>query len=482
MIQCFVPLVFDSSFTMLLSALWTLSRAVSAMLSQHHTQTIQIMTDQQAPEKRTAPKTSSNINNLIAAANKDDRFKLLEDDCAQAANLDNPIHRVFQWLDCDGPMKQMLRLASQFLAHDSTLVFFIPLLYGRELTKTINNTTKTRLSDPLARASNAERENLIAGVRQALDCLAHNLELRFTEPEKRVYARTLTRTVRPIYTPKCCKIFQRRVTAVIEISDQFMHFYDSDDGYKTSSRCAQFRHDFLFAATLVHEIVHAVGIVRRGNLIEPSIRADDPDPEWGYAWEHFMFGCVINPQDRTHLGTHLLMRKIWADPRTADAAGGKEYSDVPVAYVAQWFRKETWKTVALQGPTAVPPPTTHFKIQSSRKYGGWVVSADCKDIKDDLIILQQRWKEKSRKLGGIFWYAQTTEALQKANVPIPSRSTLQSQSSQIGNDKSGVSVSKLVKESAKTSTTETTKSSRSHRKRKTVVETESIRASKKCKG
>jgi hypothetical protein len=68
------------------------------MLSQHHTQTIQIMTDQQVPEKRTAPKTSSNINNLIAAANKDDRFKLLEDDCSQAANLDNPIHRVFQWL------------------------------------------------------------------------------------------------------------------------------------------------------------------------------------------------------------------------------------------------------------------------------------------------------------------------------------------------------------------------------------------------
>jgi hypothetical protein len=448
------------------------------------------MSNQQVPEKRTAPETSSSINSLIAAANKNDRFKLLEDNCVHAADLDNPIHPIFSWLDCDGPMKQMLLLASQFLAHDSTLVFFVPLLYGRELTKTASNTTKPYLSNPLARASDMEREQLFVGVRQGLHCLAHNLELRFAKPEKRVYARTLTNAVRPVYISTCCKAFQRRVTAVIEIADRFAHFYESDE-YKNSSRCAQFRHDFLFASTLVHEVVHAVGVMQRGNLIEPCIRADDPDPEWGYAWEHFMFGCVINPQDRTRLGTHLLMRKIWCDPGMAEEAGGKEYSDVSAAYVAQWFRKDTWAVIARQGPTAISPPTTHFKIQSSRKHGGWIVSTDCKDIKYDLAILHQQWKANSQKPtvnGGavgathrIFWRPQSTEALQKSNVTMPFRPSWPSQDSQIGDKRHGASVSKSVKALVKVCSTGPANSLGTLRKRKAVIEAEGIWPTKKCK-
>jgi hypothetical protein len=449
------------------------------------------MTDQQIPEKRTTPETSSSINSLIAAANKDDRFKLLEDDSVPAANLDNYIHPVFSWLNGDGPMKQMLLLASQFLAHDSTLAFFVPLLYGRELTKTDSNTAKTYLSDPLARSSKAEREQLIAGVRQALRCLAHTLELRFTKPEKRVYARTLASTTIPVYTSTCCTVFQQRISAVIEIADRFVHFYHSADGYKTSSRCAQFRHDFLFASTLVHEIVHALGVMRRGNLIEPCIRVDDPDPEWGYAWEQFIFGCVINPQNRTRPGTDLLMRKIWVDPNIAEDAGGKEYSDVPMAYVAQWFRKETWKVVARQGPIGIPPPVTHFKIQSSRKYGAWIVSTDCIDIKQDIVALQQQWKNQGRKhhvsgLPGttsprIFWRFQTTRALQKPNVPMPFRSTWKSQDHQNVDQIPCKSVSKSVCGPVSICSIQQTNSLCTFRKRKALVEVKDIRASKMCK-
>jgi hypothetical protein len=490
MVQRFVPLFYNGPLIMPLSAQCTPSKVVSTLLPQHRVQTKQTMSDQQISEKRTAPETSSSINSLIAAANKNDRFKLLEDDCVHAADLDNPIHPVFSWLDSDGSMKQMLLLASQFLAHESTLVFFVPLLYGRELTKAVSKTTKTCLSDPFSCASSVEREQLIAGVRQALHCLAHTLELRFAKPEKHVYARTSTSAVRPVYTPTCCRAFQRRVTAVIEIADRFTHFYDSDE-YKNSSRCAQFRHDFLFASTLVHEIAHAVGVMRRGNLIEPYIRADDPDSEWGYAWEHFMFGCVINPQDRTRLGTHLLMRKIWADSEMAEEAGGKEYSDVSAAYVAQWFRKDTWAIIARQGPTAILPPTTHFKIQSSRKYGGWIVSTDCNDIKDDLVILHQQWKENIRKLtvnGGavvathrIFWRPQSTEALQKSNVTMPSRSCWLSCDSQIGDKRHGVSVLKSAIASGKICSTGPANSPSDLRKRKAVIETEGVRTTKRCK-
>jgi hypothetical protein len=411
---------------MLLIERYVLSRMDSSVHSQLPIQFSPTMTELEMSEKRTAPEPSAGINSLIAAANKNDRFNLLEDN-VPAANLNNPIHPIFWWFDCEGPMKQMLQLASNFLTHDSVLIFFVPLLYGRESTEANAVTPKSCLSNPFLRASDAKRRKLLDGVREALHCLAHSLELRFIVPEKRVYARTLASKTRPAHTSDCSPIFQRNLTAVIEIADRFSHFYSSEDGYNVSSRCAQFRHDFLFASTLVHEIVHAVGVLRRGNLVEQCIHTDHPDTEWGYAWEHFIFGCVINPQDRTVPGTHLLMRKVWADAGIAEEAGGKEYCDVPMSYIAQWFREETWSIIADQGPTAISPPATHFKIQSSRKYGAWIVTSDCASIKEDLVALRGDWRRRSRKLdtnglpisasANIFWRSQTTEALQRSNVP-----------------------------------------------------------------
>jgi hypothetical protein len=376
------------------------------------------MTDHLASDKRTAPETSSRINSLISAANKNDRFKLLEDDSVLAGNLKNPIHPMFQRFDFDGPMKQTLHLASQFLAHDSVLIFFVPLLYGRKLTRNDTKSKKTYLSDPLEDASDTERQEMLMGVRLALQCLVHSVEFRFTLVKKAI----------SVHTSACPSILQRRSTAVIEIADHFMHFYYSDDGYKASTRCTQFRHDFLFASTLVHEIVHAIGVMRRGNLMEPCICVNDPDPEWGYAWEQFIFGCVINPQDRTKPGTYLLMRKVWADRAVAEEAGGKEYSDVSMYYIAQWFCQEIWDMIAKQGPKAIPLPTTHFKVQSSRKHGAWVISTDCEDIKADIVALHQQWKRQGEGLDAsgvpmrvsrILWRFQNTKALQRSNVSIP---------------------------------------------------------------
>jgi hypothetical protein len=447
------------------------------------------MADQPKSEERTAPETSSGINSLIAAANSNDRFKLLEDDYVPAANLTNSIHPIFWWFDCDGPMKQMLQLASHFLAHDSVLIFFVPLLYGSILTRKDGNTSKSYLSDPLIHCSDARREELLAGVRQALHCLAHSIELRFMKPENRVYARTLAKLTRLEHTSVCSPVFQRRSIAVIEIADHFSKFYDRDDGYKFSSRCAQFRHDFLLASTLVHEIVHAVGIMRRGNLTEPCVRVSDPDREWGYAWEQFMFGCVINPQDCTKPGTHLLMRKVWAHPTAVEEAGGKEYSDVSMAYIAQWFRQETWETIAEQGPTAIPPPEAHFKIQSSRKYGAWIISTNCMNIKADIIALHRQWKRQCAKFDSngrsatasfkIFWRFQTKESLQRSNVPAPSRV------SWLSLDRSNHMGRKILSRApclsaceAKPEATTSTNLVRTFRKRKAVEETEVMRVIK----
>ncbi|KAL6705215.1 hypothetical protein ACN47E_007175 [Coniothyrium glycines] len=337
------------------------------------------MADQALPtDKRTAPKSDTTINEVIAACNKKDRFKLLEDDDVLPADLDNSIHPVFNFVDADGPMQQMLLLASHFLTHDSLLVFFIPLLYGRELTSSIRGNNKTYLSDPAANVSATKKAEYLKGVREALHCLGHSIEFR-----------------NPLRTADCSPLFQKRYSCLIELAEYLGSFYSDPDGYAVASRCAQFRHDFLFATTLVHEIVHAVGVMKRGNLTEPHIRADCPETEWGFSWEHFMFGTIINPQDRTRPGTFLLMRKIWADHKAAAEAGGKEYCDVSMSYIAQWFRKETWDIIAEHGPTAIPLPTVHFKIQSSDQYGAWIVSSDDANLLPELKALQMQWHERS---------------------------------------------------------------------------------------
>ena len=418
---------------MVLTAICIPRRCISSSIEQLQTQYLRTMTDPTPPQKR---KSSSHINELIAACNKNDRFKLLEDDGVLPANLDNPIHPIFCWFDCEGPMKRTLQLASQFLTYDSLLAFFVPLLYGRELTA-LGGTPKTYLSDPLANVSDEKKAEYIAGVREALHCLGHSIYFQFTPPVTRVYARTILNKDRPPHTSTCCPAFQTRWSASIEIAEYFKIYYDEEGGYAAASRCAQFRHDFLLASTLIHEVVHAFGVLRRGNLNEPHIRPDSPDTEWGWAWENFMFGSIINPQDRTGPGTHLLMRKIWADQKVANDAGGKEYCDVPMSYVAQWFRKETWNIIDKGGPTAIPPPTTHFKIQSSKKYSGWVVSSDCRDVRRDLVDLDIAWKQKAQRAAShspssegsptpppgatpsirILWCHRKTESLQKSNVP-----------------------------------------------------------------
>jgi hypothetical protein len=397
----------------------------------------QTMTESIPPrQKRVAPKTNSGINGLIAACNKNDRFKLLEDYDVLSGNLDNPVHPIFDWLDTEGPMRQMLQLASHFIGHDSLLVFFVPLVYGRELTGTVGRTSKTYLSDPIANVSDERHNDYLAGVREALRCLGHSISFRFQPPAKRVYARTIRDDERPAHAASCCPAFQRKYSCRIEMADYFRDYY-RDGEYASASRCAQFRQDFLFAATLVHELVHAVGVLRRGNLNEPHIRVDCPETEWGYGWEHFMFGNVINPQDRTRPGTHLLMRKVWADQKKADEAGGKEYADVPMSYIAQWFRKEIWGSIAEYGPIAVPVPTVNFKIQSSNKYGAWIVSTDRPKIKKYLKVLHRRWKRSSESPGPgrdsspppagrmrsskILWKLLTTAQLQKDNVLAPVR-------------------------------------------------------------
>lgn len=387
------------------------------------------MDKQRPPEKRADGPSSNLINDLINAANTNDRFNLLEDDAVLPGNLASPIHPLFHQLKHDERLHQALQLASHFLLHERLLEFFVPLLYGRVMHDL--ESTRRYLCNPLIDASKAKQALLLAEVRQALECLATRIKIIFVSQKQRAWARTIIDDSASTTDPCCCRAFQTRRSPKIEITEKFAMFYHAGDGYAKATRCAQFRHDFLFATTLVHEVVHAVGVMRRGDLSEPHYQLDFPATEWGYAWENFMFGCIINPQDKRYAGTHMLMRKIWADVKTANENGGKEYSDVSMSWIAQWFRAETWYTVENAGPTAIAPPTIHFKIQISEKLGAWVVWSDNLDVREDTASLYSRWqiqlKTEDRSADGrqvsrvVYFRELTATDLQVPNVSVPQR-------------------------------------------------------------
>jgi hypothetical protein len=390
------------------------------------------MEDQRPRVKRADGSSSHLINDLISAANTTDRFKLLEDDAILPGNLTNPIHPLFHQLKHDERLHQALQLASQFLLHDRLLEFFVPLLYGRVMHDL--QSRKMYLCDPLIRASKAKQVLMLAEVRQALECLAMRVKISFVSQQQRTWARTIIDDSASTSAPCCCQAFQTQRSPKIELTEKLAKFYHAEDGYTKATRSAQFRHDFLFATTLVHEVVHAIGVMRRGDLSEPRYRLDFPETEWGYAWENFMFGCIINPQDKSVAGTHILMRKVWADVKTANRNGGKEYSDVSMSWIAQWFRTETWHIIEKAGPTAIALPIVHFKIQISHQHGAWIIWSDNLDVRNDIAALYTHWEmsnhcfetEDCSPVGGsvshlVYFNKLTAIELQVPNVPVPQR-------------------------------------------------------------
>lgn len=368
----------------------------------------------------------STLKAIIATANKNDRFHLLEDDTVLPCDLDNDIHPIFEPFAHLRPLRQALLLASRMITERSILPFFVPLLYGREYTDMTGDKPKNFLSNPLERASADQIEEYLDGVRDALICLADCINFRFAHLNE--YGATRVCADRPPRNSSWHPEFQDNSTVTIAFNKNFSRYYVSPNGYQAASRCAQFRHDFSFATALTHEIVHAVGVQRRGQLKEPYIQYEWPVAEWGWAWEHYLFGGGIDPQSRLKFGTHLLMRKPWSDPDKAKQQGGKEYHDVNMAYVAQWFRKDTWNIIAEKGPTAIPPPRTHFKVQCSQNFSGYIVSSDYLEMKKDLVALQDQRtqgsfspRERAAGLEHIFWRYQTTPELQRTSISIHPR-------------------------------------------------------------
>lgn len=369
------------------------------------------------------------INSFVEAVNKNDRLNLLNDPSVLPGNLDNAIHPIFRSAAfASRHLQQALQFSSLLLQEDRLLEFFVPLTYGRAQTDFVSR--KTYLTNPIIGKSDREISLYVRGVRQALECLAHSVVFRFISREDRLWGRTLMEYGNSSHLPTCSKAFQRDVSVRIELNGKLRDFYEDEKrGYSTRSRCDQFRHDFQFAATLVHELVHAFGIMRRAGLKEPWISLDLPSNEWGYAWENFAFGTIVNPQDKKHFGTHVQLRKIWASPE--DEKNGKEYSAVPVAWTAQWFRKETWERIAAAGLLSIPLPLTRIKFVRSTESRRWIVMTDVPETREDIERLHKcavrqrlqspQFPSPDLELCRVRWTLAESVDLQKSNVPLTQR-------------------------------------------------------------
>lgn len=148
-----------------------------------------------------------------------------------------------------------------------------------------------------------------------------------------------------------------------------------DTEYATSNICDILRFDFMLATTIMHELTHAFGIMCRGDLKEPYHRLTNPQAEWGWSWEDFALGGIINPFDRTSARISFLMGKVWLSDKVAYTAGGKQWTAVPMAWICQWFRKSTWAAIAENGPSVVLPPTCALKLHCTSD-GYYTVFAD----------------------------------------------------------------------------------------------------------
>ncbi|KAF2198187.1 hypothetical protein GQ43DRAFT_422971, partial [Delitschia confertaspora ATCC 74209] len=290
-----------------------------------------------------------------------DRYHLCEAPGAPDPNLDNPIHPIFaaQNFKDTSPelyrnLQHSLQFASMFLQTDTMLEWFIRPIFGNPMKD--SSTGRRYLSDPGRFES--KRAGLIRGVRKALRCLAHSIQFEFSEGAT-WFACTDSIPVYPDHTDDCPMAFGHKGSIRIRIRGQYKEYLTKK--YATTAKYSDnLRLDFHLALTLVHEIGHAVGVMRRGNLKEPCINLDDPvKAEFGQSWESFAFGGIINPFDRTASRICYLTIRPWANNK----ANEREYTAIPMSWITQWFHKSTWCAIKERGPHAVTPPPVHLVLQ-----------------------------------------------------------------------------------------------------------------------
>lgn len=359
----------------------------------------------------TSPPKANHIERIVAIINRDDRFKLFNDAAVAEGNLDNPIHPIFhpeQFLKQTIHIKQALQLASLYLTVPSLVEFFIPPTFG-QIQKEEVDTIKTRHCI-YRRKRNISRKKEIEIVLANLRCLAHHNTWEWADFSKDAKLKKtwgctmLTKDVPVSPHNKGCPSLENtnskfmltpRTSTHIRIDEKMIAYYkDEEFGYATRSRCEQFRYDFQAAMVMCHEISHAYGGLILGSFKEPYLHRKHPINELGFAWENYMFGGRLDPPQKTSPESMFHLHKVWQNKAVLQRFAGEEYIAVPVAWTAQWFRKDTWEAIRKYGYEGVSQlPETTFKIYWSSNMRRHIVYTDDEDARNDL-----RWGRDSSAL------------------------------------------------------------------------------------
>lgn len=330
---------------------------------------------------------------VLAANGEQDRYHLFDEPQLPTPDLDNLIHPIFKPSNFRNTspslyrnLRHSLRFASNFLESEPMLEWFIRPIFGKPLLDSA--TGKTFLSNPAKCA--LRKKVLTREVRRAFACLAHSIHFEFLDTSE-FFASTTQEDQRPAHTGRCTPAFASKGSVRIRIRGQYRDYLSRD--YATAGFSDNLRFDFHLALTLVHEIAHAVGVMRRDDLKEPNIDlGDPPKTEHGQSWEHFAIGGIINPFDRISRHISFVTWRKWSNNRQ------KDYTTIPMSWIAQWFQKSTWRSIQKSGPKAVAPPPVHLVLRFQKD--GFTVIADRSSSLDDVQSMKRRLATALRLMPG----------------------------------------------------------------------------------
>lgn len=314
-------------------------------------------------------------------------FRILDDPDLQPIDLTNTIHPIFQsgnWRHTPPNIYQAiapaLRLASRFITERDFIDWWIKAALGNEVTDPATN--RVYLSHCAANHENRQ------DTRYILTLLARYVHFDFMAQATQV--NSYERLEVPAVTRRdddpnelkfgargsTFKVWEQLgLTALVMLHGEFYDFF-ATVGQTTPSAALVQRVQFNLAQTLVHELAHALDLMRFANIEEAYYDLDDYLAERGEAWENFAFRCRIEENDdHPSTGAPPLMSVIprWGMSATqwAYAPAGRWYIAIPMIWINQWFLTETWNKIQREGKSSIRQPYSRLHARRLLNDQGW---------------------------------------------------------------------------------------------------------------
>ncbi|KAA6408669.1 MAG: hypothetical protein FRX48_07751 [Lasallia pustulata] len=316
---------------------------------------------------------------------------ILDDPNAHFGDLSNPIHPLFHNFLSYGYLHPALRLASLFITQLECLPFYLALL--------------TRPYDRLP-----ELEKELQGPCYRFTLGPQPPKLRSLE-QVRILLQMTTQMINIAFSPVCPKtawaVCYRRpeaprlarlagTSSSIAVSPDFQQVLDPSYNPKITTS-QRLRLSYVFAATLAHEIAHALRNARVrpppvDKTVQPPREVQDYEPffedqrraEVGHAWESMVIGGkLIDLSEGEHSVAYGLYIEKW--PNIDDT-----FIKLPI---------QEPRLIAFQGRGLVVPPRTHIVAVRRRRPKKWTTIYCIPMAFIQQLFIRRFWEERVAKEG-----------------------------------------------------------------------------------